>query len=146
MHRGLFIGLAVSIALAVPAHAQDGYPNRSTAGRVADEIARTVQDTAEALATVRDSVDRSAYDMRFRGPERFAVDACRPSVERYGRMRVQEVRPYKRSSFRVYGVTQGYASRYYSSSRNSTYADRSFICTVRDDGRVKVKTKRLRRY
>jgi hypothetical protein len=144
MHRAFIAGLAASIVLPTPVLAQSHYPERSRAGRVADEIARTVEDTAEAVATVRDSVDRSIYDMRFRGPERFAVDSCRPAVERYGRMRVQEVRPYKRYSFRVYGLTQGYVDPYYTGYRNSAYADRRFTCTVRSDGRVKVKTKRLR--
>jgi hypothetical protein len=112
---------------------------------VADEIARTVEDTAQAVGRVRDSLDRSLGDVRFRGPERFAIDACRPQVERYGRMRVDDVRPYKRRSFRVYGVTDGYSGGYYDRYRRS-YGPRSFTCTVREDGRVKVKTRRLRRY
>jgi hypothetical protein len=110
-----------------------------------------VEETAHAVGRVRDSLDRSMYDVRFRGPERYAIDICRPEVERYGRMRVDEVRPYKRRGFRVYGITEGYdwgyRDRYDRYDRyDSRYGPRSFTCTVRDDRRVKVKTKRLRRY
>ncbi len=128
--------------VAAPAVAQS-YQDRSRAGQVAEEVARTIEDTANAVGRVRDSLDRSINDVRYRGPERFAVDACRPHVERYGRMRVDQVRPYKRHSFRVYGTTQGYGGGYYGSR---SYGLRSFTCTVQDDGRVKLKTKRLRRY
>lgn len=147
MQRRLSLCFAVGAALAAaPAVAQYPYQDRSRAGRVADEIARTVEDTAQAVGRVRDSLDRSINDVRFRGPERFAIDACRPEVERYGRMRVDDVRPYKRRSFRVFGLTEAYGVGYYDSYRSRQYAPRSFTCTVRDDGRVKVKTKRLRRY
>ena len=74
---------------------------------------------------------------------------CAPSVERYGRMRVDQVRPYKRRSIRVYGIVDGgwgdrydYRDRYRDRDR---YRARSFTCTVSYDGRVKVKTRRLRR-
>lgn len=144
MVRTLAFLLAASAA--APAAAQY-YPDRSRAGRVADEIARTVEDTAQAVGRVRDSLDRSLYDVRFQGPERYAIDACRPRVERYGRMRVDNVRPYGRRSWRVYGVTDGYGGGYYDRYSSSRYyAPRSFTCTVRDDGRVKLKTNRLRRY
>lgn len=146
MQRPLFLCLALSSALAAgSALAQNSYPERSRAGRVADEIARTVEDTAQAVGRVRDSLDRSIDDVRYRGPERFAIDACRPQVERYGRMRVEDVRPYKRGSFRVYGVTEGYNVGDDDRYRSRQYAPRSFTCTVRTDGRIKVKTKRLRR-
>jgi hypothetical protein len=108
---GLVLGATL---LAAPAFAQ------SRTGRVAEEVARTIEDTANAVGRVRDSLDRGINDVRWRGPERFAVDACRPYVERHGQMRVDHVRPYN--------------------------APRSFTCTVQDDGRVKLKTKRLRRY
>jgi hypothetical protein len=135
------IGAAVTAA---PGSAQ--YQDRSRTGRVADEIARTVEETAQAVRRVRESLDRSVYDVRFRGPERYAIDACRPQVERYGRMRVDDVRPHKRRSFRVYGITEGFSGGYYGRYRGRDYGPRSFTCTVREDGRVKVKTKRLRRY
>jgi hypothetical protein len=134
------LGLALGVTLlAAPAFAQ------SRTGRVAEEVARTIEETANAVGRVRDSLDRGINDVRWRGPERFAVDACRPHVERYGQMRVDDVRPYKRRSFRVYGVTQGYSGGYYG-SRSRGYGPRAFTCTVQDDGRVKLKTKRLRRY
>lgn len=147
MHRSLAASVAASLALASgPALAQ--YQDRSRTGRVADDIVRTVEDTAQAVGRVRDSLDRSMYDVRFRGPERSAIDACRLQVERYGRMRVDEVRPYKRRSFRVYGITEAYGRGYYDdyARYGSRSSSRSFTCTVRSDGRVKVKTKRLRRY
>jgi len=134
-----------AVLLSTPALAQSAYQERGRTGRVADEVARTVEETARAVGRVRDSLDRGINDVRWRGPERFAVDACRPHVERYGRMRVDQVRPYKRRSFRVYGTTEGYRDDYYS-SRSRGYGPRSFTCTVQDDGRVKLKTKRLRRY
>ena len=64
-------------------------------GRASDKIARTIEEAARAMGTVTDAFDRSLYEVRFRGPERFAIDACRPEVERYGRMRIDDVRPYK---------------------------------------------------
>jgi hypothetical protein len=135
-----------SAAAAAPSLAQYPYQDRSRAGRVADEIARTVEDTAVAVGRVRDSVDQSLGGLRYRGPERFAVDACRPQVERYGRMRVQDVLPYKRSGFRVYGSTEGFSSGYDGRYRRGQYGPRRFTCTVREDGRVKLSTKRLSRY
>lgn len=142
---GKTLALALGVTLlAAPAVAQS-YQDRNRTGRVAEEVARTIEETANAVGRVRDSLDRGINDVRWRGPERFAVDACRPYVERHGQMRVDHVRPYKRRSFRVYGTTQGYGGGgYYSGSRG--YAPRSFTCTVQDDGRVKLKTKRLRRY
>jgi len=148
MYKGVLMSLAAaSVLAAAPAAAQYSYPpqDRSGVGRVANEIARTVEETARAMGTVRDSFDRRLWEVRYRGPERYAIDACRPQVERYGRMRVDDVRPYKRRSFRVYGITEGYGG-YYDRYRSSRYGPRSFTCTVSDSGRVKVKTKRLRRY
>ncbi len=141
--------LLVSLA-AAPAAAQD-YDRRSRAERVADDIARQVEATANAIGTVTDSVHRSVDSMRFRGAERFAVERCAPYVARYGRMRVDDVRRYSRSSWRVYGTVNdggglggGYGSGGYGLRRG--YGHRAFTCTVREDGRVKLKTKRLRRY
>lgn len=145
MRTPIALGLALSAAFAsAPACAQSSSPSR--AGQVADDIARAVIDTAQAVGRVRDSVDRSLSDIRWRGPQRFAIDACRPQVERYGRMRVDEVRPYKSRSQRVYGIAEGYNAGYYDRSRDRRSGLRSFTCTVREDGRAKVKTKRLKRY
>ena len=98
------------------------------------------------MGTVRDAFDRSLYEVRYRGAERYAIDACRPQVERYGRMRVDDVRPHKKRSIRVYGVTEGYGRNYDDRYRSGSYGPRSFKCTVNTDRRVKVKTKRLRGY
>jgi hypothetical protein len=123
--------------LPAAAAAQSGYDRRSRAERVADEIARQVEATANAVGTVTDSVQRGVDGLRYRGAERFAVDRCAPYAQRYGRMHVDDVRRYSRSSWRVYGSIEGGGYR---------YARRAFTCTVREDGRVKFKTKRLRRY
>ena len=124
------------IAAAAPAAAQDSR-------RVADEIARGIRDAANAIGTVTEAVDESVGAIRYRGRDRFAVDRCRPYAERYGRMRIDSVRPYERRSFRVYGTVEGSGYRDNYSSRDR-YGYRSFTCTVRDDGRVKFKTRRLR--
>lgn len=141
--------LLLSLAAAAPAMAQD-YDRRSRAERIADEIARQVEATAGAIGTVTDSVHRSVDSVRFRGAERFAVDRCVPYVQRYGRMQVDDVRRYSRSSWRVYGTVNdggglggGYSGRY---GLRRGYGHRSFTCTVREDGRVKVKTQKIRRY
>jgi hypothetical protein len=136
--------LFVSMAAAAPASAQE-YDRRSKAERIADEIARQVEATAGAIGTVTDSVHRSVDSMRFRGAERFAVERCAPYVERYGRMRVDDVRRYSRSSWRVYGTVGGAAIGDSNGWRRG-YVPRAFTCTVREDGRVKLKTKKLRRY
>src|SRR5215213_9372842 len=120
------------LAAASPAAAQ--YDRRSRAERVADEIAREVEATANAVGTVTDSLYRSYDTMRWRGAERFAVDRCVPYVERYGRMRVDQVRRYGRRSWRVYGTVDGGGY-----GRGYGYP-RAFACTVRDDGRVRLKT------
>ena len=134
----LWLGLAGATFLAAPALAQDRH--RSTA----EQIAREIRDAAAAIGTVRDAVDDSLGDIRWRGRDREVIRLCAPRIERYGRMRVDDVRPYGRRSLRVYGtVDGGWGDRRYSSS--SRYGLRSFTCTVRDDGRVKVKTRRLRR-
>ncbi|QGN55130.1 hypothetical protein [Novosphingobium sp. Gsoil 351] len=145
MLKNLIIGLvAASAIIAQPALGQY-YPD-SRSGRTGDKIARTIDEAARALGTVTDAFDRSLYEVRYRGAERFAIDACRPQVERYGRMRIDDVRPYKRSSFRVYGITEGYRDAYGDNYRYRNFGPRSFKCTVSDRGSVKVKTKRLRGY
>lgn len=136
--------LLVTLASAAPALAQD-YDRRSRAERVADEIARQVEATAKAVETVSDSVHRSVDGLRFRGPERFAAERCAPYVERYGRMRIDSVRRHGRSSWRVYGTVGGAALGDANGWRRG-YAPRAFTCTVREDGKVKLKTSKLRRY
>ena len=129
---GGLLGL-IAVAAASPAAAQD------RTGRTAEQIAREIREAAEAIGTVRDAVTDSYNGIRWRGPERFAVDRCAQRVERYGRMRVDDVRRYGRRSWRVYGTVSGGSYGY-----RGSYSDRSFMCTVRDDGRVKLKTKRIR--
>ncbi|HEX9964981.1 MAG TPA: hypothetical protein VGB04_08355 [Allosphingosinicella sp.] len=133
--------LVSAVVAAAPAEAQ--YDRRSRAERIADEIARQVEATANAVGTVTESVDRSIGGLRFRGAERFAVERCLPYVQRYGRMRVDDVRRHSRRSWRVYGTVDGagYGGRW-----GRGYGPRAFNCTVREDGRVKLKTSRLRRY
>lgn len=135
--------LILSLA-AAPAIAQD-YDRRSRAERIADEIARQVEATAGAIGTVTDSVHRSVDSVRFRGAERFAVERCEPYVARYGRMRVDDVRRHSRNSWRVYGTVGG-AALGDSNGWRRGYVPRAFTCTVREDGRVKLKTSKLRMY
>src|SRR4051812_23504098 len=119
------------LAAASPAAAQ--YDRRSRAQRVADEVAREVAAPAHAVGTVTDSLYRSYDTMRWRGAERFAIERCGPYVDRYGPMRVDQVRRYGRRSWRVYGTVDGgsYGGGY---GRGYGYP-RGFACTVRDDGR-----------
>lgn len=135
------LGLALAAAaVASPAAAQQ---RESTAER----IAREIREAAEDIRTVRDAVDASVDDVRFRGRDRWAIQRCEPYVERYGRMHVDDVRPYKRRSFRVYGTVSGgrYDDRYDRGRYDDRHALRSFTCTVDGDGDVKLKTKKLRR-
>ncbi|HEX8222626.1 MAG TPA: hypothetical protein VF605_02280 [Allosphingosinicella sp.] len=129
------------LAMASPADAQ--YDRRSRAERVADEIAREIEATAGAIGAVTDSVSRSVDSLRWRGGERFAADRCAARAERYGRVRIDRVDRYGRRSWRVYGSVEG--GGYFRAWRGGP-ALRTFACTVRDDGRVKLKTHRLRRY
>jgi hypothetical protein len=135
---GAALAAAALAASSAPAAAQDRHR------RTAEDIAREIREAAEAVTTVRDAVDESLDEFRFRGADRHAVERCRPEVERYGRMRVDDVRPYGRRSLRVYGTVDGggWGDR---DRWRSRYSLRSFTCTVRDDGRVKLKTRRLRR-
>lgn len=129
------------LAAASPAAAQ--YDRRSSAERVADEIAREVEAAAGAIGVVTDSVSRSVDGLRWRGAERFAIDRCAAHAERYGRIRVDRVDRYSRRSWRVYGSVDAAG---YGTAWRRGYAPRAFTCTVRDDGRVKLKTRSLRRY
>ena len=137
--------LILALAAASPAMAQD-HDRRSRTERIAEDIARQVEATAGAIGTVTDSVNRSVDSLRFRGAERFAVERCGPYVARYGQMRVDDVRRYSRSSWRVYGTVNDGGGTGYGYGLRRGYGHRSFTCTVREDGRVKVKTKRLNRY
>jgi hypothetical protein len=138
-------GMILSLALAaVPAAAQD-YDSRSEAERVAEEVARQVEATANAVGAVTDSVSRSVDSLRFRGPQRLAVERCAPLVERYGRIRVDDVRRQGPGGWRVYGTVGGAAIGDSNGWRRG-FAPRAFTCTVRENGRVKLKTSRLRRY
>jgi len=127
------------LALAAPAAAQ------SRTERIAEDIARQVEATADAVGIVTDSVQRSVDSLRFRGPQRLAVERCAPLVERFGRMRVDDVRRHRSGGWRVYGTVGG-AAIGDSNGWRKGYVPRAFTCTVRDDGRVKLKTSRMRRY
>jgi hypothetical protein len=137
--------LIAALAAAAPAAAQQ-YDRRSRAERIADDIARQVEATAGAIGAVTDSVNRSVESLRFRGAERFAVERCAPYVARYGNMRVDDVRRHSRSSWRVYGTVNDGGGYGYGYGLRRGYGHRSFTCTVREDGRVKLKTRKLRRY
>lgn len=136
--------LLFSLAAAAPAAAQE-YDRRSRAERLADEVARQLEATADAVGTVTDSVHRSVDTLRFRGAERVAVERCAPVVERYGRMRIDDVSRHRRNDWRVYGTVGGAAIGDSNGWRRG-YVPRAFTCTVREDGRVTLKTSRLRRY
>ena len=133
------MALAAAAVMASPAAAQ----RESRAER----IAREIREAARDIRTVGDAVDESVRDVRFRGRDRWAIDRCEPYVARYGRMRVDDVRPYKRRSLRVYGTVGGDGyddrdrDRY---DRYEGYRVRSFTCTVDGDGDVKLKTRKLR--
>ena len=138
-------GLALlATAAASPALAQSDRDRRG--GGVTEEIIRGVERAAESVVRVDDALRRAERNVRFRGAERFAVDACEAQAQRYGAVRTDDVERYKRRSWRVYGTVDargGYDSRRY--DRRDRYDLRRFTCTVRDDGKVtKFKTKRIR--
>jgi hypothetical protein len=142
----MYAALLLVTLAAAPAAAQQ-VDRRSRAERVADEIARQVEATANAVGVVTDSVSRSVESLRFRGAERFAVERCVPYVERFGRMRVDDVRRRGSNGWRVYGtVNDGGGRQGYGYGLRRGYGPRAFTCTVRDDGRVKLKTSKMRRY
>jgi len=128
---------AALVLSAAPAAAQD-QRDRGRSGRVADEIVRQVETAVDAIGRVNNALDT----VRYSRAEQFAISRCGPRVERYGAMRVDRVVPYGDRSLRVYG-TAGASGRFDRYARSS-YGARSFTCTVRDDGRVKLKTRRLR--
>ena len=133
--------VAAALVAAAPAAAQDKPPpERSRAGEVARDIARDIVDAADAVGTVVGAVDDGIGGIRYRQEERFAIRRCAPRLARYGRMRIDHVEPYGRRSIRVYGTVEpdGWGDSRYARTRG----DRSFACTVRDDGRVRVRTRR----
>jgi hypothetical protein len=102
-----------------------------------DEVARQAEPTA-------DPVRRNARSLRFQGAERAAVERCAPQVERFGRMRIDEVVRDGRGGWRVEGTVAGAAIGDTNGWRRG-FVPRAFTCTVGGDGRVKLKTSRLRR-
>jgi hypothetical protein len=128
---------AVLALSAAPAAAQS---DRGRTGRVADEIVRQVETAVDAIDRVNNAVD----GIRYNRAERFAIERCAPRAEQYGAMRIARVVPYGDRSLRVYGTAGG--GRFGEPDRyaGSGFGGRSFTCTVRDDGRVKFKTRRLR--
>jgi hypothetical protein len=138
--------LAVSAASA----GAQSYPERPRSG-TADRIARGAEAAAETIGTVADAMENAMDRVRYRGPERWAVEACEARAQRYGRVSIDDVERYKRSSLRVYGVADpsgGYSNRdrYDRSYRyDRRYRPVRFACTVRRDGRVtRFKTSRIR--
>jgi hypothetical protein len=125
-------GLTSIILFALAAAQDDG-----RAERAADDVARQ----AEAAA---DPVHRNVGS-RFQGAERAAVERCAPQVERFGRMRIDEVGRDGHGGWRVEGTVGGAAIGNSNGWRRG-FVPRAFTCTVREDGRVKLKTSRLRRY
>ena len=130
MKSPLIVGAALAAALAAPAAAQ----NRT--GQVARDIAREIENTADAIGTVADAVDTSLGRQRWRSIERDAIGRCASRIG--GRIRVEDVTPYGRRSLRVYGTVDSQATSWSRADR-----PRAFACTVRDDGRVRLKTRRL---
>jgi hypothetical protein len=142
--KGLTIAVAASAVLLGSAPAAAQYQrDRGRSGRVADEIVRQVETAVDAIDRVNNAVD----GVRFSRAERFAVSRCAPRAEQYGAMRVARVVPYGNRSLRVYGTARA-AERYDRDGRYGGFGraayGRAFTCTVRDDGRVKFKTQRLR--
>lgn len=154
---GMALALASTVAATAPAEAQY-YPERRS--RVADEIRRSggqaaevVGAIAEAVRGAENAVNGAVYSYNYRSPaERYAAEACAVRAERYGRVRIERVYPYRSYSFRVEGIADprgglldsryGYDRRWGSDRR---YRPRLFTCTVREDGRVtRFSTKKLR--
>lgn len=137
-------GLGLIAAAAAPVQAQSDRERREG---VVQEVLRGVEEAAETAARVDDALRGASRQLRFRGAERYAVEACEVRAERYGRVAIDDVVRYKRNSWRVYGVADP-GSRYdrrYDYDRR--YEPRRFVCTARTDGRVtKFKTDRIRRY
>lgn len=170
------LSLATLLAAAAPASAQ--YYPEPRRDRVADEIRRSGRVAAEVAGALGEAVRGTSDAIRgaayaFRSPaERFAADACSVRAERYGRVSIHHIDPYKRRSWRVTGVADplsdrfgdrgydrgyGYERRGYGVERRGygyerrgygydrRYQPRSFTCTVRYDGAVtKFSTRRVR--
>lgn len=134
---------ALLAAVAMPGVATAQYSPPSRGGSVADDLARGVEDAARAIGTVGDALHRGTSDLRYREAERWAADRCGPEVARYGRMRIEAIQPYGDRGYRVYGVVDPGSSpvSYYG---GRAYEARSFRCTIKDSGRVSVRTRRIR--
>lgn len=90
---------------------------------------------------------RSVDHARFQGPERIAIERCVPRLQRFGRIQVDDVRRHARAGWRVLGtVNDGGAGLGYSYGLRRGYGHRAFTCTVGGDGRISLKTTRIRRY
>jgi len=137
MKLNLFLrgALAAGLLAAAPAAAAQKPDERSRTGSVAGEIAREIRDAADAIGTVTDAVHDGLDRHRYRSAERFAIGRCAERVG--GRIQVDQVEPYGRRSLRVLGTVGG-GDGYSGYGR-----PRAFACTVRDDGRVKLRTRRL---
>lgn len=84
---------------------------------------------------------------RFPAPERAAIERCAPRLERFGRIQVDDVRRHGRGGWRIHGtVNDGGGGLGYGYGLRRGYGHRSFTCTVGDDGRIRLKTQRIRRY
>jgi hypothetical protein len=125
--------LFLALTAAAPAAAQ------GRAGHSADPATDPAAGPAAA-----DPAPRSVDSARFQGAERSAVERCAPQVERFGRIRVDEVSRHG-SGWRVHGTVAGAAIGGPNGWRRG-FAPRAFTCTVSDDGRVRLKTSRLRLY
>lgn len=86
----------------------------------------------------------SADLLRFKPPERLAIERCAPLVERFGRMRIDSVRP-QGGGWRVDGTVAG-AAIGDSNGWRKGFAPRAFTCTVAPDGKARLKTTKLSRY
>lgn len=135
--KGALATAAAIFMAATPASAHY-QQDRGRTGRVADEIVRQVGTAVDAIDRVNEAID----GVRYGRADRFAIDQCVARAQQFGAVRIDRVVPHGNRSRRVYG-TAGATGRYDRYSRQSAGA-RSFTCTVRDDGRVKFKTRRLR--
>ena len=149
---GPAIALA-AIAAAAPAAAQYYPYPQPRPGGVADQIARGAAEAAAAVRGITDAVQGGYYGYGHYGSrDSYAINACGNEASRYGRVSIGDVRPRSRDKLEVRGFVDGqggYNDRGYGYDRRYSYGRgyerRTFICTVRYDGRIsKFKTKRMR--
>lgn len=129
---------SLMMVVSAPASAQY-YPYPSQRGGVAGEIERG----AAAAANVAGTIAQALRGTR----ESLSVGACQVKAARYGRATVVDVRPKGRRSLVVRGYIEP-SARYgsWGTRHAQAYQQRTFTCTVRDNGEVrKFKTKRVRR-